>query len=256
MNLASAEIRQRAFAAHLRDPDRHAPPADIDPARVAVYRDLFFNNVEGLLASFFPVIRSLYGQEDWLILARAFYAQHRSHTPYFLEIAGEFVGFLESAYTPRLTDPPFLRELAHYEWLELVLDIANEEIPSAGIDEHGDLLSGVPVLNPLAVLAHYDWPVHRISATNSRPASVETWLLVWRDRADKVRFQELNELSARLFMRMRENAEAAIRAPGKKALQLLADSLAATADDRVMEGARQLLESWCARDVVLGAATT
>lgn len=121
---------------------------------------------------------------------------------------------------------------------------------------HGDLLRGVPVVNPLAVLARYDWPLHRVSASSPLPAPAETWLLVWRDRIDQVRFQELNELSARLFMCMRENADAAIRSPGNKVLQVLADSLAATADDRVIEGARQLLGSWCARDVVLGAATT
>ncbi|MFP5383588.1 MAG: DUF2063 domain-containing protein [Gammaproteobacteria bacterium] len=255
MSHLSAAIRQQAFAAHLRDPDRHAPPADMDPARVGVYRDLFFNNVEGLLASFFPVLRSLCGREDWLALARAFYAQHRARAPYFLEIAGEFVEFLESTHAPRPTDPPFLRELAHYEWLELALDVADEELPSAGIDANGDLLRGVPVVNPLAVLARYDWPVHRISASSPRTAASETWLLVWRDRGDKVRFQELNSLSAQLFTRLRENAESATRLSGAAVVGMLAKSLPTLADDRVAAGARQLLEAWRERDVLLGVAT-
>lgn len=254
MSGVPAEMRQRAFAAHLRDPEQNAPPVDVDPARVAVYRDLFFYNIEGLLAGFFPVMRSLYAEEDWCALVRQFYAQHRVRTPYFLEIADEFVGFLASARAPRETGPPFLRDLAHYEWLELVLDVADEETPSAGIDPHGDLLRGVPVVNPLAVLARYDWPVHRVSAASPRPAIAETWLLVWRDREDRVRFQELNALSARLFLRVRENAEGAIRMSGERLLQALADSLPEMADHRVIDGARQLLEAWRVRDVVLGAA--
>ena len=42
--------RQRAFAAHLRDPSNPAPPG-IEARRMAVYRDLFYNAIEGLLAA-------------------------------------------------------------------------------------------------------------------------------------------------------------------------------------------------------------
>ena len=56
---------------------------------------------------------------------RAFYRDHRCQTPLFPEIAREFLRFLEARAirrTPRR--PPFLRELAHYEWVELALQIA------------------------------------------------------------------------------------------------------------------------------------
>lgn len=253
MNPMDALARQSAFAAHLRDPGSHASPPGIDPARLAVYRDLFFNNVEGLLASFFPVLRSLYEQDDWRALVRAFYAGHRARTPYFLEIAGEFVGFLETGHEPRPVDPPFLLELARYEWLEVVLDVSDEEIPAAGIAAQGDLVRGVPVINPLAVLARHEWPVHRVAPANPRPGPEETWLLVWRDRGDKVRFQELNAWSAGLFMRLRDNAGSANGEPGETVVQTFLEAMPGTVDPGVIEGARQLLESWRTRDVVLGA---
>lgn len=253
MSVVGARDRQAAFAAHLRDPVRHAPPPGMDPARLAVYRGLFIGNIEGLLASVFPVLRSLYAPEDWLALVRSFYAQHHARTPYFPEIAAEFVGFLETAHLPRAVDPPFLRELAHYEWLELALDVTDEEIPATGFDAAGDLLSGIPVVNPLAVLARYAWPVHRVSPENPRPLPAETWLLVWRDREDCVRFQELNALSARLFTALRQNAEAAVRFPGDSVLRAFADS-AGMPDAAVAGGACELLASWHARDLVLGSA--
>src|SRR5690606_5861953 len=64
--------QQTAFAAHLRDPDGAAAPEGIEDRRLGVYRELFFNNVEGLLAGNFPVIRELLGPERWRQLARDF----------------------------------------------------------------------------------------------------------------------------------------------------------------------------------------
>ena len=52
---------QYAFAAHLRDPAAHPAPAGIEDRRLQIYRELFYNNVEGLLASNFPVIRRVLG---------------------------------------------------------------------------------------------------------------------------------------------------------------------------------------------------
>ena len=81
---------QRDFAAHLRDPARNAAPDGLEDRRVAVYRELFYNNIEGLLAGNFPVIRRITPDAQWHALARGFYAEHASHTPLFTEIGREF----------------------------------------------------------------------------------------------------------------------------------------------------------------------
>ena len=46
------EFKQKlyAFAGHIRDPDNVPPPEGIEERRMAVYRELFFNNVKGFLA--------------------------------------------------------------------------------------------------------------------------------------------------------------------------------------------------------------
>ena len=68
--------QQDAFSAHIRDPDRNPPPAGIDPRRMQVYRELFFNNVSRLLAGNFPVIRKTLADEAWAALVRRFLARH------------------------------------------------------------------------------------------------------------------------------------------------------------------------------------
>jgi len=241
---------QRRFAAHLRDPDAHPAPAGIEERRLAVYRDLFFRNIDNFLRGFFPVLHSLYSEQDWLELSRGFYAGHRAETPYFLQIAEEFLVWLDSGFQPRASDPPFLKQLAHYEWLELALDVAEEALPDAGFDAGGNLLEGSPLPSPLAVLAHYDWPVHEVSASHSAPAARDTWLLVYRDRSDRVRFMELNAVAARLFSLLQSPGSAG--RSGRELALAIAAELQHPEPESVLAGAGQLLADWLARDVVLG----
>ncbi len=125
--------QQFALSRHLRDPS-HPPPPGIEERRLAIYRDLFFNNIESLLAGNFPVIRQTLGDDAWRRLVRSFYARHRSQTPLFPEIAREFIRFLETRTGDG--EPPWLRELAHYEWVELALQIADDATPPH--DPRGD----------------------------------------------------------------------------------------------------------------------
>ena len=153
---------QRDFAAHIRDPDGHAAPVDVEDRRMAIYRRLFFNNVSSLLASNFPVLRSLCDDNRWAALVREFYAEHRCQTPLFPELAGEFLRYLQDVRGTRPADPPFLLELAHYEWVELALSLDERELDDVPADPAGDLLQGCPVLSPLARALTYRYPVHRI----------------------------------------------------------------------------------------------
>src|SRR5215467_11322326 len=146
---------QSAFAAHMRDP-AHAPaPSDIEPRRMAMYADLFFNNVESLLSANFPVIRTLYADNAWRAMVREFYREHRCHTPLFTEIAREFMRWLEARAEKAAGDPPFLVELAHYEWSELSLALDEAEIAAVAHDPAGDVVEGIPVVSPLARVLAY-----------------------------------------------------------------------------------------------------
>ncbi|MCG2633698.1 MAG: putative DNA-binding domain-containing protein [Gammaproteobacteria bacterium] len=193
---------QRDFAAHVRDPESHPAPADVEPRRMAIYRTLFYNNVEGLLASNFPVLRAVTPDERWHALVRAFYRGHRCETPYFPRIAEEFLNYLENERAELPGDPPFMRELAHYEWVELALLIADDPESDPLLDPNADLLQHPPVLSPLAWRLAYRYPVHQIRADqllDSEPIQVTT-LAAYRNRQDKVGFLETSPVVDRLLV--------------------------------------------------------
>lgn len=195
-NLPGFRARQLDFAAHIRDPEGNPRPPDVPEARMRIYRELFYNNIEGFLASAFPVAKALLAGERWQGLVRDFISRHPSQSPYFLEISQEFLAFLGGPPTPAGL-PPFLLELCHYEWVELFLSVAEDELPEPGIDPAGDLLSGVPVVSPLLWKLAYRYPVHRIGPSHqpAEPGPEPTLLLVNRRRDDAVRFMEVNGLT-------------------------------------------------------------
>ncbi|CAA0098372.1 Uncharacterised protein [Halioglobus japonicus] len=204
MGDSALKTSQLAMARYLRNPGQFPVPAGIEPRRMQIYERLVYNNIESFISGGFPVLRTLYDEEAWHTLVRAFVDQHRCHTPYFLEISQEFLQFLMQDYVLQENDPPFLAELAHYEWVELALDISEEVLPARV--EVQDILAAVVRLSPLAWCLCYQFPVHRIGpAFRPVQASEPTYLVVYRDWADKVGFIELNAVTARLLELIREN---------------------------------------------------
>lgn len=198
-NLPEFIERQLEFASHIRNPDAHPRPGDIEPRRMQIYVDLFYNNIESFLANTFPVAKKVLGDERWHELARAFVHRHPSDSPYFLEISQEFLTFLADSQPADV--PPFLLELCHYEWVELALSVAEQEIPSAGIDPAGDLLDGIPVVSPLIWKLGYAYPVHQIGADfqPQTPGDQPTQLVVYRRRDDSIGFMAVNALTMALL---------------------------------------------------------
>jgi hypothetical protein len=201
---------QRQFAAQIRSPGSAIADNaldDIEPRRLQIYQDLFFNNIESFLASGFPVLRSLYEDAEWLSLVRQFISQHACQSPYFLQIGAEFLGFLEHGYVSGSTEPAFIRELAHYEWVELALDVAKDEIP-ADAEASLPTLDACIEVSPLAWPLVYQYPVHKINAQfrPNAPGDEPTCLLVYRNRADTVQFIETNPITVHLLQMLDETS--------------------------------------------------
>ena len=57
--------KQYAFAAHIRDPDNNPPPDGVEDRRMAIYRELFFNNLHNLIGNTFPVIKKLHSRDHF-----------------------------------------------------------------------------------------------------------------------------------------------------------------------------------------------
>lgn len=192
------QVYQNAFAAHLRDPANNPVPGGIKARHMRIYTKLVYNSTESFLLPCFPVLRAVLGVRRWGHLVRAFLTIHRSHTPFFREIPGEFVQFLRAGWAPVAGYPAFVPDLAHYEWIELALSVSTIEPCWNQINSDGDLMVGCPVVNPVLASLHYHWPVHRIRP-RIRIKPVETRLLVFRDAGYEIRFVGINGFTARLL---------------------------------------------------------
>jgi hypothetical protein len=239
---------QYAFTAHIRDPRNNPRPAGVPARRMKVYNELLYNNLEGFLLACFPVSRRILGKARWGRLVRAFFAGHRCRTPFFRQIPEELVQWLSGGGMPS-GYPAFLPHLAHYEWVELAVDVSPAEPPLERIDPQGDLLSGRPALNPVSMRPSYPYPVHRIGPRfqPQAPDAEPTLVLVFRDLQDKVRFNVLNPVTARLLALL-EGGQCA----GREALLQFADELKHPQPDVVVQGGRQILEDLRQQQAVLG----
>ena len=203
-NLPNFDQKQREFAAYIRNSELNPVPADVPEPRMAMYRELFFNNINGFLSNNFPVLRTLLNDEQWFELGQDFFAHHVSHTPYFTEIPEEFLSYLEHE-RDNADDYPFMLELAHYEWVEMALSIAKEELSINPMDL-SDLINARVQVSPLAWVLAYQYPVHQISPSflPDAPPEQPTCLIVYRDRDDDVHFMEITPLTYRLLTMIQE----------------------------------------------------
>jgi hypothetical protein len=174
---------------------------------MAMYRELIFNNIEGFLAGNFPVIRKILGDQQWPELVQDFFANHTCKTPYFSEIAEEFLEYLENE-RDNADDFPFLLELAHYEWVEMALSIAKDEIK---VNQHlpDNLRHSTLQLSPLAWPLVYRFPVQLISPDYLplEPPEQPTCLIAYRDQDDAVKFIEINAMTYRLLEIIQEHGQ-------------------------------------------------
>ncbi|MFJ7107414.1 DUF2063 domain-containing protein [Pseudomonas sp. NPDC098740] len=206
MDKPSLFEQQNTLGLYLRDPDHCAPPAGMDVTRAQVYRDLIFANLSSLLSGTFPVLIKILGDEHWRSLVRIFLRDYRAHTPKFGEIAKEFVEFLASEPQALAEGawPPFMVELAHYEWIEMALQ--QSEAEPLPLSDAGLLLDRPLQVSPLACPLAYAWPVQLVGPDyqpETAPAP-PTLLLVRRAEDWSVKFSALSPLAWRLMQRIEE----------------------------------------------------
>lgn len=178
--------QQLLFANHLRNPAMFPAPPGVEERRMRIYRQLFFGNISQLLASTFPVIRSILSDAQWQALVRDFYTEHRSETPLFPYVAGEFAAYLQHERDGE-SDYPFLAELAQYEWSEIAL-------------RHSEAVA--PVCWPLV----FRFPVHRIGVGYLPLCAPDTptYLLVYRRCDEQIKFMESSAATLRLLQLLQD----------------------------------------------------
>jgi hypothetical protein len=205
---------QSSFTGFLRDPSGTPMPEGLMPERMRVYQDLVFRNVQNLLTSNFPVLAKITGDKsDWDALARGFIRDHRAHTPHFPLLATEFLDYLEglsdNSDKPEaqiLFRYPFAKELAHYEWVELDVQIALEPNLPGG-SQQITLRDGLSI-NPTAHVLAYEWPVHLIGPDfqPTEAPDAPTFIAVFQNVNAQSEFILLTPLAALLLENIEQRA--------------------------------------------------
>lgn len=239
---------QRRFAGHIRDPEGVAAPDGPEERRLAIYRRLFFDNLNNLFSKNFPVLRRIVDDARWRSLIREFMTEHRATTPMFTEIGREFVRFLQEAQPSGL--PPFSLELAHWEFLETCVRLAEADPRAVACDPDGKLLDAPIALNPTLRLAEYQWPVHEIRPDYQPEAPLEQGLILaaWRTRDDRPGFMKLNAVTARLL----ELIEAETDSSGRLILERIAGEMQSPDPRTIVASGLSMLERLLERELILG----
>lgn len=192
---------QSAFSRGLRDPESETLP-DVPPRQGALYETLLFNNLCGFIDRCFPVSKQRMNAESWRSLCRRFYRMHACKSPYFREIPCEFLTYIQEN---EVDLPAWLPELLHYEWIELAVTTDPAELPvELPANDRAKL-----EINPTLYNLQYNWPVHRLTTDTGvdelpTPGAINC-LLVYRDRAHKVQFMQVNPLTACLLQLLAES---------------------------------------------------
>lgn len=232
-NLPGFQALQLDFAAHIRNPELNPIPDGIEARRMAIYTRLFYNNIETFCAMRFERTKAILGEELWHRMIRDFVHRHQCKSPYFAQISEEFIAYLAMDRSDA-SDPPFLLELCHYEWLPLYFDRMVGELPV--YQPCTDPLRTKLRASDLSLVRRYVWPVNKVTVDFQpvEPPEKPTWALAFRNRADKVDIKHVDGFTANLVETLRtpmsglEAVQAVLgdsSEPGEKRLQQLSTRL-------------------------------
>ena len=170
----SAQYHHR-FAQAIREGEA---AAGLPQDRLNVYIRLIRNNIHSFIDRCYTETPQYLDSEEWGRLKEGFIRDARAQTPYFQEIAGEFLQYCQSL---PLSD--HLLALMDFEHTPLLAEVAqtDSQTPPADSDDLAYTLS------PATFVRRYQYDV------TDELQAVETAVLVWRDSEDDVMYQILDD---------------------------------------------------------------
>lgn len=246
---------QAEFCAWLRQPTADAP-LGVERLRMQTYHELLFNNVASFIDSVYPVAASYLPAEQWQALKQQFFQHGEASSPFYYDIALHFRDYLEKGLVEQtehavLTEYPWLRELLHYEWMELHVDIDPHVWPSVALitaEQLGQPAQCWRLAVPVWVLA-YQWPVDTWQVDTQQVNTAETQqnkhqfeqnprcLLVWRNRQHQRRQETLTPVAALLIDHLSQQGACSVA----QLVDLLQQALPQLSHAQAHEWLRQVL---------------
>lgn len=239
---------QNAFAERIRSPSKTTIPAGIAPDRMAVYEDLMFGGLKECLQTAFPVLSEVISETLQNDLVSGFLETHQAKTPLFYELPEEFLIYLMQE-REAANDPPYLAELAHFEWVELAMELMDEPVPEPlrlGLAKPEDSLKLAPLLQVLG----YTYPVHEIS-NEFEPTEADKgsyFIAIYRNGQCEVQMLAVSLLAARLLQLLQQ-----YELNRSKVTQILADEMQRPVEAHFETEITSLIEQLQLKGVILSA---
>lgn len=247
-DIPSFQQYQRAFTAHIRDPMNQPRPENVVPRGMDVYNEIVFNNLFESVSTCFPIAQKVIGKRAWLKLVQGFFREHSSTTPIFRKIPEEFLTFLAHVNTSAPASlPPYLTNLCHYEWVELLVSTSADNIVENKINSTGDLRKNIPVFTPSMQLLNYEYAVQNISPRHKPKEKINTQLLVYRNAEFTVKFVELNPLTFKLIEILSQE-----QMNCEQVLTMIADEISHPHPESMIQFGLEILEDLRMQGIILG----
>ncbi len=256
--IADACLQEGAGEELARDPRgflerRGVDARDIDammPARLAIYRRLVRNTLEGVVYRLLARTRArMNAAQEGAFDAEvdAFLHEVGPRTHYVKDVPGELVAWASPRWRARAELPGYLADLAELELAEVAVASAPDLAEPPGLAELA--LDRPLVLTAVMRLLALGHAVHRLSAeedARETPEAGETFLLAYRDEEHAVRFLELSPLAYSVIARV-ERGEAL-----GDAVKGACEERGRAMDDEVLASVARLLADLGERGVLLG----
>ncbi len=240
---------QHDFGRSIRTPGKYPTLTGVTSDTISVYHSLVYSTLYEVTSQAFPVLFEVLGSTSWEKLVRLFLKESAATTPYFYQIPEIFLNYLETL-SPKVMLaeglPVYLYDLAHYEWIELALELADIDLDDIGVDQTTSLKNGVAVLSPLAWVVAYDYPVHQINVENMQVDQSDCYFIVYRNRQDQVKFMEIDENTVQLLSAIAHNLN------DKSPLETVSLVKQNTKHQQSSEQGLALLEKFKQLDIILG----
>lgn len=160
----------------------------LDDKRLAVYIRLIRNNINGFIDRCYTEAPEYFSDGLWAELKEEFIRTGRAHSPYFQDIAGEFLQFCRTR--GGISDG--ILNLMDFEYTQLLAETAQTADPAP----YG--VQTPYTLSPAAFLRRYP---HDVTGSLEEQ---DTALIIWRDPEDDVVFQEADEFDMLLLKTVSE----------------------------------------------------
>lgn len=238
---------QRQFAAYVRGKNKIYD----SNKRASLYKGLLFGNINEILRSTFPLIVKILSATTWERLIADFIHDHKAITPLFYEIPAEFLDYLWHGRSIIKNDPEWLKEVAHFDWIEIFLETNNERNDEGLVPINKIESNDIICTSCNAILLTYKYAVHHLLQATEKIDKLprqDTYLLAYRDSNLIVNFFPIDILAARLFTLLQQNKKYTIN----EIEQRIISEIEADIDIHdIKQRCQNLFNSWSQQEILL-----